>query len=77
MISLIGYIISLTAAIFYNELIVCNFLGLNENVVDNIKNREQIEQRQTLLTENTSGNASNISDNEEENDGKVEDNQEN
>ena len=83
MISLIGYLISLIAAIFYNELIVCNFLGLNENIVDNIKNREQTEQRQTLLNDTTSGNESNYSDNEDENeendgnDGNGEGNQEN
>ena len=78
--NLIGYFISLAAAIFYNELIVCNFLGLNENVVDHIKKREQNEQHQALLSRIESSNNSNSSDNEdenEENDANEEGNQEN
>ena len=80
MLNLIGYFISLAAAIFYNELIVCNFLGLNENVVDHIKKREQNEQHQALLSRIESSNNSNSSDNEdenEENDVNEEGNQEN
>ena len=77
MLSLIVYVISLATTIFYNELIVCNFLGLNKNVVVHIKNREQIEQDQTLLNEMKFDNDSNSSDNEEENDGNEEGNQEN
>ena len=75
MLSLIGYVISLATTIFYNELTVCNFLGLNKNVVVHIKSREQIEQDQTLLNEMKFDNDSNSSDNEEENDGNEEGNQ--
>ena len=69
LLSSIGYLISLIAAIFYNELIVCNFLGLNENTSDNIRKRGQEEQRKTLLNDTNTEDGSNNSDGEEENEG--------
>ena len=47
--NIIGYSISIIAAIFYNELIICNFFGLNENTADNIKERSQSENSKILL----------------------------
>ena len=49
LLSLVGYSISIIAAIFYNELIVCNFFGLNENTTENIKKRGRIESDRNLL----------------------------
>ena len=69
LLNFIGYLISLIAAIFYNELIVCNFLGLNENISDNIKKRGRDEQSKTLLNDTNTADGSNYLDNEEEIDG--------
>ena len=80
LLSFIGYLISLVAAIFYNELIVCNFWGLNKNTTENIRKRGQIEHSQSLLDEINNVDESNSSDNEEgreENDGNEEAAQEN
>ena len=63
--SIVGYTISLIASIFYNELIVCNFLGLNENIAENIKKRSQSENSKILLDENKSLDVSYCSENEE------------
>ena len=63
--SITGYSISLISAIFYNELIVCNFFGLNKNTVENIRNRGQIESDKSLLNQGKSRNASYCSENEE------------
>lgn len=47
--SISGYSVAIIASIFYNELIVCNFWGLNKNIVVNIQSRGQDE---TYLIEN-------------------------
>ena len=39
----IGYSIVLICALFYNEIIICNFCGLNENTKQKILDRQDIE----------------------------------
>ena len=70
--SVTGYSISLISAIFYNELIVCNFFGLNKNTVENIKIRGEMESNKSLLDQDKSRNASycSIEECNEENDEK-------
>ena len=58
LLSIIGYSISLISAIFYNELIVCNFLGLNENTAKNIRKRGLTETSKILIDERNSINES-------------------
>ena len=69
LISIIGYTISLISAIFYNELIVCNFLGLNENTAENIRKRGQSESNNSLLDQTKSRSESYCSDVTEEKEG--------
>ena len=47
--SIIGYIICITASLFYNELIICNFCGLSENTAENIRRRGQEDQLESLI----------------------------
>ena len=41
--NILGYLIIIIAALIYNEIITCNFLGLNENTWKAIDERARIE----------------------------------
>ena len=66
LLSIIGYSISFISSIFYNELIVCNFLGLNENTAENIRKRGQSESDNSLLDQRNSLNTSYCTEDEED-----------
>ena len=55
-----GYMICLVAMVFYNELIICNFCGLNENTVQNISKRGVNEQKTILRNVSDENNIDNI-----------------
>ena len=73
--SVIGYSISIIAAIFYNELIICNFYGLNENTANNIKERSESENSKILLGESKYDDELNCSAYEDEKE-KIDENKE-
>ena len=66
LLSIIGYSISFISSIFYNELIICNFLGLNENTAENIRKRGQSESDNSLLDQRNSLNTSYCTEDEED-----------
>ena len=64
--SFIGYVIAILASVFYNELIICNFWGLNINTAENIKKRVDKEKGLIKEEENRESTASEKSYNNEE-----------
>lgn len=60
----VGYFIQLIAGLIYNEIIICNFFGLDEFTKKKLQEREQKE----LLSIRMSQSGANVDENEEERD---------
>ena len=58
----IGFVICFIAMVIYNELIICNFCGLNENTAENIYKRGINEQKNCLKRMSNTSDDSNIND---------------
>ena len=56
--TIIGHIICIIALVFYNELIICNFCGLNENTIENIHKRGLDDQKKCLDRKTNASNES-------------------
>ena len=56
----IGFVICFIAMVIYNELVICNFCGLNENTAENIYKRGINEQKNCLKRMSNTSDDSNI-----------------
>ena len=62
----IGYLFQLIAGLIYNEIIICNFCGFNENTKKNLQERENLELTSLRVTENTTMRNNNYENHKED-----------